>query len=597
MSSVSSLVQLVCRTSPEELPLPDVIQTAAGAQAVNRSSVASLAFLLYDICLTFDVEVELFWPRKWTFMKLNFFFVRYIPLLVQIPLLFVGTELSPYFHFTDHDCFIWQVYQGVASVCIIMSCDYILLARIYALYYHSPRIRYLVSVAYVLEIAMMSAGLALALPGIHYDEKCTVIFVPESLIVYAGGAVIFQTLLFGLTLYKFLAGIREGWRDIPVVKLLMRDGTWAFFLLFIELVAEVSLYGPKNHAYAGVLYAWLLTVYSVCALDEGTDEEKNSDADGKEGPKRKGKANAKAGASSSDKTSEAPAQKKQRTENAQANKPGSFEAAKNAPTATNAAAKNTAKPTQDVNADIHVPITTPTTPSFTGGAFDIYAMQLPFLQKALKRTSSSKENYAALHTKILEYQAKPDNSGQIAISVPSNTSTNGYGRLSSGMFTDPMEDERYEIGLASLKRHPELKFTAKEKKLFFPDDANTILKGEGISATLVLEEDMCTISGISGELKMSTVPVWKGGEGDNDGVLYQGVVSFSVRYSGLLSRKGHGSGADLSVGLWLVPSKETKRLDCDGVEHLAKSLRKNNRVAEGRILLAFSWSIIIYNSS
>ncbi|KAL0062341.1 hypothetical protein AAF712_010825 [Marasmius tenuissimus] len=305
------------------------------------------------------------------------------------------------------------------------------------------------------------------------------------------------------------------------------------------------------------------------ALDEGTDEEKNSDADGKEGPKRKGKANAKAGASSSDKTSEAPAQKKQRTENAQANKPGSFEAAKNAPTATNAAAKNTAKPTQDVNADIHVPITTPTTPSFTGGAFDIYAMQLPFLQKALKRTSSSKENYAALHTTILEYQAKPDNSGQIAISVPSDTSTNGYGRLSSGMFTDPMEDERYEIGLASLKSHPELKFTAKEKNLFFPDDANTIPKGEGISATLVLEEDMCTISGISGELKMSTVPVWKGGEGDNDGVLYQGVVSFSVRYSGLLSRKGHGSGADLSVGLWLVPSKETKRLDCDGVEHLA----------------------------
>ncbi|KAK1231777.1 hypothetical protein PQX77_005099 [Marasmius sp. AFHP31] len=302
MSSILSLVHLVRRASPEELPLPDVIQTAAGAQAVNRSSVAALAFLLYDICLTFDDEVELFWPRKWTFMKFNFFFVRYIPLFVQIPLLFVGTELTPYFHFTDYDCFIWQVYQGVASVCIIMSCDSVLLARIYALYYHNARIRYLVSISYILEIAMMSAGLALALPGIHYDEKCTVIFVPESLIVYAGGAVIFQTLLFGLTLYKFLAGVREGWRDIPIVKLLMRDGTWAFFLLFskwtdlnftssrqtdidlrypsrvslhyhlipppcnqsVEIVAEVSLYGLKNHAYAGVLYAWLLTGYSVC---------------------------------------------------------------------------------------------------------------------------------------------------------------------------------------------------------------------------------------------------------------------------------------------------------------------------------------------
>ncbi|KAL0060909.1 hypothetical protein AAF712_012304 [Marasmius tenuissimus] len=291
------------------------------------------------------------------------------------------------------------------------------------------------------------------------------------------------------------------------------------------------------------------------ALDEGTDKEKNVVDDAKKGK------NAKASASSSDKTSETPAQKKQRTD-VQDNSSGSIEAAqKNAPTTTNAATKNTAKPAQDANAlDVHA---TTTTPPFTGGAFDIYAMQLPFLQKALKPNG----DYAALHAEILKYQAKPDNSGQIAISVPSDTSTNGYGRLSSGMFTEPMGDEPYEIGLASLKRHTELKFTAKEKKLFFPDDADTIPKGEGISATLVLEEDMCTIGGISGELKMSTIPVWRGGEETQ--VLYQGVVSFSVRYSGLLARKGHGPGASLSVGLWLVPSKETRKLDCDGAEYLA----------------------------
>ncbi|KAK1225910.1 hypothetical protein PQX77_011105 [Marasmius sp. AFHP31] len=290
------------------------------------------------------------------------------------------------------------------------------------------------------------------------------------------------------------------------------------------------------------------------ALDEGMDKEKNVVDKVKKGK------NAKAGASSSDKTSETPAQKKQRTDNSS----GATEAAqKNAPTATNATTKSTAKPIQDANADVHA---TPTTPPFTGGAFDIYAMQLPFLQKALKPNG----DYAALHAKILEYQAKPDNSGQIAISVPSDTSTNGYGRLSSGMFTEPMGDERYEIGLASLKRHTELKFTAKEKKLFFPEDADSIPKGEGISATLVLEEDMCTISGISGELKMSTTPVWKGAEETQ--VMYQGVVSFSARYSGMLARKGHGPGASLSVGLWLVPSKEMRKLNCDGAEHLANQI-------------------------
>ncbi|KAG7087920.1 hypothetical protein E1B28_011968 [Marasmius oreades] len=264
MPNISKLTEVVLQALPDELPLPSAVETAAGAQAVNRSAVAALAFLFYDICLTFDEEVELFWPRNWTWMKFNFFFVRYVPLFVQIPLLFVGTELTPQFHFTSHDCFIWQVYQAVASICIIMSCDFVLLSRIYALYFAKKHIQRLVYICYVLEISGMCVGLGLALPGVKFDERCTVLLVPPGLLIYAGASIAFQALLFALTLYQFLSGLRMGWGNVPIVKLLMRDGTWAFFLLFIELVAEASLYGLKNHAFAGVLYSWLLTVYSFC---------------------------------------------------------------------------------------------------------------------------------------------------------------------------------------------------------------------------------------------------------------------------------------------------------------------------------------------
>ncbi|EEB94390.1 hypothetical protein MPER_06803, partial [Moniliophthora perniciosa FA553] len=57
---------------------------AAALQYVNRGSVGAFCFLLYDILLTFDDEVDLFWRKKWTFMKFNFFFVRYFPLLAQM---------------------------------------------------------------------------------------------------------------------------------------------------------------------------------------------------------------------------------------------------------------------------------------------------------------------------------------------------------------------------------------------------------------------------------------------------------------------------------------------------------------------------------
>lgn len=47
-------------------------------------------------------------------------------------------------------------------------------------------------------------------------------------------SVLFQFLLFGLTVYKFIQAARSGWGEIPLVLLLVRDGTWAFFLLFCE---------------------------------------------------------------------------------------------------------------------------------------------------------------------------------------------------------------------------------------------------------------------------------------------------------------------------------------------------------------------------
>jgi hypothetical protein len=42
----------------------------------------------------------------------------------------------------------------------------------------------------------------------------------------------FETTLFLLTLAKFLIALRGGWGRTPVVYLLMRDGTWAFILIF-----------------------------------------------------------------------------------------------------------------------------------------------------------------------------------------------------------------------------------------------------------------------------------------------------------------------------------------------------------------------------
>ncbi|KAH9485097.1 hypothetical protein JR316_0002004 [Psilocybe cubensis] len=244
---------------------------ARGAQAVNRSSVAALTFLVWDVLITMDDEacsneslVKLIWPRSWTYTKYVYFLARYLPIMTQISILFIGTELSAYFHFTTHDCYIWQIYQGVAASVIVGAVDTILILRVHALYHGNQIIRRVVAVFYAMEIIGMAIGLALALPGVTYDNLCLVLSVPHSLIIYGGATIVFQFFLFSLTLYKFIEAARSGWGDVPLIVLLMRDGTWAFFLLFFIYVGQLSLYALPNTSYAGVLYGWLLTIFSFC---------------------------------------------------------------------------------------------------------------------------------------------------------------------------------------------------------------------------------------------------------------------------------------------------------------------------------------------
>ncbi|KAL0955992.1 hypothetical protein HGRIS_002169 [Hohenbuehelia grisea] len=243
-------------------PIPTPVEAAAGAQAVNRSSVAALCFLVWDICITMQDEVQLMWFKPLSLTKILYFYVRYVPMLVQASLLVVGTELSPQFNFTFHDCFIWQVFQGVASVTIIAAVDFILILRVYALYHARPNFRIVVGILFIVELVCMVVGLVLALPGVRYDDICAVTGVPSSLLVYAFGSILFQIFLFGLTAYQFFVAVRSGWGNVPLIELLMRDGTWAFGLLFAVVVAESCLYALSNHAYAGVLFGWLLTTFS-----------------------------------------------------------------------------------------------------------------------------------------------------------------------------------------------------------------------------------------------------------------------------------------------------------------------------------------------
>jgi hypothetical protein len=127
------------------------------------NAVAALALLVYDILLTTDEEVQLIWPyavhalirvpplicsyrKRLSYTKVLYFFIRYFPVPVLMyvsptsvtniqlitkysSILFVGTELTPQFHFTSYDCYLWQVWQGLAALLVAASLDIVLVLR------------------------------------------------------------------------------------------------------------------------------------------------------------------------------------------------------------------------------------------------------------------------------------------------------------------------------------------------------------------------------------------------------------------------------------------------------------------------------------
>ncbi|KAJ8508624.1 hypothetical protein ONZ45_g9122 [Pleurotus djamor] len=53
--------------------------TLSSIQLVKYMSLATMVIIFYDYCLTFNLEIVLIWPQKWSFMKLLFIASRYLP--------------------------------------------------------------------------------------------------------------------------------------------------------------------------------------------------------------------------------------------------------------------------------------------------------------------------------------------------------------------------------------------------------------------------------------------------------------------------------------------------------------------------------------
>ncbi|KDQ50456.1 hypothetical protein JAAARDRAFT_585293 [Jaapia argillacea MUCL 33604] len=262
-SSMSVDLPLTFKSSPR-----DPMLSVQASQTATFSSVSALAFLVWDICLTFDNEVEYIWKQGWgSPAKPLFLYTRYFSVIAQAILLVPRVGL-PYTLPSHHlPCRAWFIFKIVAFQSMLSSLGLILMLRVYALYNRAPLVRSILQTLFSIEMLLMLPIYCALFPLIELDDMCEprkTLMGRLSLHLLSGVTGIVQVTLLVLTLIKPVASMRKGWRHrIPSIMIVVaRDGAWVFGLMIgVVLLSQIFdlFVGPL---YRDLVYTWVLTIIS-----------------------------------------------------------------------------------------------------------------------------------------------------------------------------------------------------------------------------------------------------------------------------------------------------------------------------------------------
>ncbi|KAI0631025.1 hypothetical protein C8Q77DRAFT_1130736 [Trametes polyzona] len=245
----------------------DVLYLVRTAHGHRVHTLASSVWLLYDLLTTFDQEVEFVWRSANTLPKYLYLVSRYIGLFGQFTL---ASQLLPVF--CRGQLITWLILDS----CLILSIELSLMLRIDALYGSSRRIRTLLSVAFLVEVAMACTINGLVYPGLYAklrpfpsDWPIAGCFFPPALFwskLSWAPILVFETFLFCLNAAKCIS--YGGLDQTPLIYRLFRDGTAYFAIAFAFMLACIITQLLGVSAASSVMSTWISAVlsYSGCHL-------------------------------------------------------------------------------------------------------------------------------------------------------------------------------------------------------------------------------------------------------------------------------------------------------------------------------------------
>jgi len=253
-----------------------VVDLLIALDPLTYNTVAAFMFLLWDHCISFSEEVELVWRSKWSLVKVLFLIIRYLAFIVQLVNLVIDA-MPQLVHPSVSSCMGWIKWQLVSGQILIICVDVLLVLRVYAFYGRSKVLLTVLIVLFLCEAISMAIIGGISIPGADmldlvanplpsnlHVPACVALTLPPLFSKYWISGLIFGSILFFLVTVKFVQTRWNAGVDSPhVLIVFVRDGTWAFAVLFgINLWMCLSF---KSSAQQGdISLTWSYSVLGFC---------------------------------------------------------------------------------------------------------------------------------------------------------------------------------------------------------------------------------------------------------------------------------------------------------------------------------------------
>jgi len=230
----------------------------AGQLKTGYGAVAAEMWMIYDTLLNFDNEIQFIWRRPNSWVKWVYAFVRYVPLLNGGGVLALSADKT----YPASGCRTWIIDQLVVMEVLTIVVEAILVMRLYALYNQNKAMLIVILVAFLAEITLMIVTLGIVIPNQTFSPSCLAEKSPGIYMMFWLSSLVFETFLFVLTLFKFFRNVKRAYKEQSILYVFIRDGTWAFAVIFCAMLLNTLMYRLIHTPLAGMGYFWALSVMS-----------------------------------------------------------------------------------------------------------------------------------------------------------------------------------------------------------------------------------------------------------------------------------------------------------------------------------------------